>query len=585
MINLYHLIHTLRHTRNYFIIFCYFIWSLAQKGYCIRAYKNGSLLTILTALFFPTHRSFMKALAVWFHKHCLLNPLIIFSTVLFLMKSTDCKAQSVAINNDGSPPDPSALLDIKSSTHGLLVPRMSSAERLAIATPGIGLLVFDTDTNSFWYNAVAGWTEITSAAAMPNYWSANGAHIYNNNSGNVGIGTSSPSHPLEILTPDASWGMVQTNGTDQVGTFTGSGAGWLATQSNSPLYFGTSLNNANTSPQISLLTNGNVGIGTTAPATKLQVNTIDGSRGIIHSNGSLTLGTYIGGGAGWLGTFTNQPLYLFTNNAGAGQLNLLPNGNVGIGTIAPSSRLEVNTANANWGIIHTNGFERVGTYVGGGGGWVATQSNSPLYFCTSLLGLNGSAQMTLLTNGNFGIGTINPSYKLQVNTGDGLPGIVHSNGLISVGTYVGSNGGWLGTFSNNPLYFFTNNGNAQMTLLPNGYLGIGTINPTYPLAVNGVIRCKEVRVESGWADYVFDGTYKLPSLESVSRYIKENKHLQGIPSAGEIQKTGLAVGEVQSKMMEKIEELSLYIIDMNNTINELSKRIKDLEGSKPCTKQ
>ena len=117
-----------------------------------------------------------------------------------------------------------------------------------------------------------------------------------------------------------------------------------------------------------------------------------------------------------------------------------------------------------------------------------------------------------------------------------------------------------------------------MTLLPNGNFGIGTINPTYPLAVNGVIRCKEVRVETNWADYVFDEKYKLPSLESVSSFIKENKHLQGIPAASDIKKNGLAVGEVQTKMMEKIEELSLYIIDLNTIIHDLTSRIKQLEN-------
>jgi hypothetical protein len=186
-----------------------------------------------------------------------------------------------------------------------------------------------------------------------------------------------------------------------------------------------------------------------------------------------------------------------------------------------------------------------------------------------LLNQNGSAQMTLLLNGNVGIGTVNPSTKLTVQTGDASYGIIHTNGTVSVGTYVGSNGGWFGTESNHPLYFFTNNSNALMTITTAGNVGIGTINPTYKLAVLGTIRATEVRVETGWSDFVFDDNYKLRSLDEVEKYIQQNKHLPDIPSASEIQQDGLAVGESQTKMMQKIEELTLYVIDLQKEIDQL----------------
>jgi hypothetical protein len=182
--------------------------------------------------------------------------------------------------------------------------------------------------------------------------------------------------------------------------------------------------------------------------------------------------------------------------------------------------------------------------------------------------------MTLLLNGNVGIGGINPASKLEVTTADASYGIVHTNGTVKIGTYVGANGGWFGTQTFHPLYFFTNNGNAQMTVLPNGNVGIGTISPGYKLSVNGSVQTKEVRVETGWADYVFDDNYKLPSLSDVQKYISVNKHLQDIPPADDIQKNGLAVGAVQTKMMQKIEELTLYIIDLQKQIDHL-KAAKD----------
>lgn len=147
--------------------------------------------------------------------------------------------------------------------------------------------------------------------------------------------------------------------------------------------------------------------------------------------------------------------------------------NVGIGTSTPITKLTVQTPTDNFGITHTDGTVRVGTYVGSSGGWIATQSYHPLYFSTGLLNGNNSAQMTLLTNGNFGIGTLNPSARLTVKTTLADYGFIHTDGDISLGTYIGSGMGWIGTKSNHSLAFFTNNGSPQMTLRTNGYVGIG----------------------------------------------------------------------------------------------------------------
>jgi hypothetical protein len=112
-------------------------------------------------------------------------------------------------------------------------------------------------------------------------------------------------------------------------------------------------------------------------------------------------------------------------------------------------------------------------------------------------------------------------------------------------------------------------------------VGIGTENfGTYKLAVNGSIRSKEVVVETGWADYVFDKKYKLPSLKEVEQFILKNKHLPNIPSAAEVEKQGLHVGEVQKKMMEKIEELTLYAISQQKEIDALKKQMKKMIKSK-----
>ena len=115
-----------------------------------------------------------------------------------------------------------------------------------------------------------------------------------------------------------------------------------------------------------------------------------------------------------------------------------------------------------------------------------------------------------------------------------------------------------------------------MRITKDGKVGIGTSNPTYPLSVNGQIQAKEVRVETGWSDYVFDKTFKLPSLSQVEKYIQDNKHLPGIPSAAEISRDGLALADVNTKMMAKIEELTLYVIQLEKKVKQQDQRISKL---------
>jgi hypothetical protein len=103
-------------------------------------------------------------------------------------------SQSVAINDNGAVAHPSSMLDVNvtaAAKKGVLIPRMTSAERTAIAAPAKGLLVFDNNTSSFWYYNGAAWTQISSGAST-NYWTLSGANIYNNNAGNVGVGVTNP---------------------------------------------------------------------------------------------------------------------------------------------------------------------------------------------------------------------------------------------------------------------------------------------------------------------------------------------------------------------------------------------------------
>jgi hypothetical protein len=115
--------------------------------------------------------------------------------------------------------------------------------------------------------------------------------------------------------------------------------------------------------------------------------------------------------------------------------------------------------------------------------------------------------------------------------------------------------------------------------LNNGKLGIGTVNPgSWKLAVNGSIRAKEIKVETGWSDFVFYADYKLPTLKEVEKHIKEKGHLKDIPSAKEVEKNGILLGEMNSKLLQKIEELTLYIIEMNKRMSSMETEISTLKN-------
>jgi len=111
-----------------------------------------------------------------------------------------------------------------------------------------------------------------------------------------------------------------------------------------------------------------------------------------------------------------------------------------------------------------------------------------------------------------------------------------------------------------------------------GRVGIGVGNPQNKLDVNGTIRAKEVIVESGWADFVFEPGYRLRDLSEVEIHIQAHGRLPDVPSAEEIQDKGLSLGESQTLLMQKIEELTLYAIEKDRRVDELESKNESLEA-------
>lgn len=197
--------------------------------------------------------------------------------------------------------------------------------------------------------------------------------------------------------------------------------------------------------------------------------------------------------------------------------------------------------------------------------------------------------MVFKPNGNIGIGLTNPPELLSVRR-DVLGSTmirVHNENLDNTSragiVLATANGGWSltavrgGGFSLSsptvPDFFWTTN---------TGNVGIGTQTPgTYRLAVEGTIGARKVKVtQAAWADFVFDPEYELMSLPELEQFVKKHRHLPEIPSAETVASEGLDLGDINKKLLQKIEEQSLYIIELNKQLQALSERMEKLEAAK-----
>lgn len=162
----------------------------------------------------------------------------------------------------------------------------------------------------------------------------------------------------------------------------------------------------------------------------------------------------------------------------------------------------------------------------------------------------------------------NEQNELRVNIGDDGG----SYDMFSVGHTDWSDASWRNWF------VVSSQGVAIRKLKPSCALDVNGAIMGDQLDINGTIRSKEVKIEAtGWSDFVFDENYNLPSLSEVESHIKENKHLPNIPSEKEVLKDGINVVEMQAKLLQKIEELTLYVIEQDKKIENQNKEIQDLK--------
>jgi len=346
----------------------------------------------------------------------------------------------------------------------------------------------------------------------------------------------------------------------------------------------------NTSPWPST---GNIGIGTTTPDFLLQLHSsnvptlaIGKGNSITNGQSSLLFNAGIVGAFNgfWINYFktASADRLGFVDGGAVERMSILNGGKVGIGTTTPAFNLDVS------GNLRTTSFISANEYItvqNGGSYRVALNGQSDGYVTGRdaanqdkfLISSNGNSYFN---GGNVGIGTLAPAFKLDVAGNLRTTSFINAREYITVdngGSYrVALNGQSDGYVTGRDVtsqdkFLISANGNSYFN---GGNVGIGTTNPQQKLHVKGTVYSTEVKVDLAAGtgpDYVFSSNYQLPTLNDVKTYIDQHKHLPEVPSAKEMEANGVNLGEMNMLLLKKIEELTLYMIDMKKE-NEVQQR-------------
>ncbi|MBV6645541.1 MAG: hypothetical protein KI790_08840 [Cyclobacteriaceae bacterium] len=350
-----------------------------------------------------------------------------------------------------------------------------------------------------------------------------------------------------------------------------------------------------------------------------------------HANVSSVYNFETGKNVYW-GEPTDAGNYIFR-----GRDLIVEQGKLGIGTTSPDELLHINKGNVKFEFDSQFGndpivqFENEGINADVRQSFYRWSGNTNLYWGTrfereattgfkiqmantAVLGAHNFVDaINILNNGNVGIGTDNPGRKLTVNgdikadhllitdndntiykQGFGF-GINSDRGYLfrqhfttELGDYIEINNQDAAGDGPRIDYIFRMSGANGFQFIPReveamritnqGRVGIGVTNPDEKLVVDGKIRSEEIKVEVvNGPDYVFEPDYQLRTLQETQQYIAENKHLPEIPSAKEMENNGVDLGDMNMRLLKKIEELTLYLIEEHKHNQALTKRVENLE--------
>jgi len=321
----------------------------------------------------------------------------------------------------------------------------------------------------------------------------------------------------------------------------------------------------------------NVGIGTTTPAAKLDVKSTTSYVGQFNGITPMYMGIFENDiYRGYLGSFSgaDADVDFGTGSGTTGKLHFTiqanprmtidASGNVGVGITSPIGRLDV---------------------IGAG----TTSSTNTLLLRNSL----GDTLLRMRDDGRMGIGYNGSSYGRVLNVGGAGINVYTANEVAFGGAVLPTDTSlviWSNSAANNYLVFQPSWGNTGIgTYTPNAKLHLNGVqliggNSAFPatgysLSVDGRIIAEEMRVQlsTSWPDYVFADDYKLMPIEDLEKSIRQNRHLPNIPSAAEVTaEKGFDLGDINRRLLEKVEELTLYIIQINKENKEMGEQNRQL---------
>lgn len=288
------------------------------------------------------------------------------------------------------------------------------------------------------------------------------------------------------------------------------------------------------------------------------------------------------------------------------------NGRMGIGTTSPSHPLSVGMSDTNFPTHWPTAVFKGGIIIGSDGNssatYISNQSENGIHGLNAYnygtgrylpvhIGWGNNDIYLSEDGGKVGIGNTSPSHTLSVGMTNPAVG-AWASALFDAGIMIGSSGNSTATYLYNQsetgvhginAYNYETgqfipvhvgwNGNDVYIAKDGGSVGIGTTDTDgHQLAVNGSIKSKKVMVDpDSWSDFVFEANYELPTLEEVEKHIDEKGHLPSIPSEAEVLQNGIDIGEMDASLLQKIEELTLYIIDMNKQLKAQNAKIEQLQ--------
>ena len=490
-------------------------------------------------------------------------------------------------------PNASAILDIVSTNKGVLLPRMTFAQRNLIATPATGLLIYQTNSTPgvYYYNGIA-WAQVSAGKASTNL---------NNLAAVTAVSQSllpGITNNIDLGSGTKTWrdlylgGNANVMGTIQFATPVIGGNGMISmfpsgTQNpdrmvvqHSPSYPNWGLQYQDTADVFNFLSGGSpvltahlgsqrVGVGTSSPGARLDIastgtydlsgvgNFADFRLGNAAYNLKMGVSTS-GGGAGDAYIAGSGRLYLGTENtfARSQTVAINPDGTVGIGSYVASATLGVTGDVAATQPV----IKATTTYVG----------NSDVRGVLAVSKANDGWGIGVDGTGGYIGGYFTSNAGAYTSTGYGVYASASGTAGTRTGVYGSASGG---TVNNWGGYFPTKTYTSELRVgAEKGATG-------FVACINGKLIATEVRVQptASWPDYVFSKDYKLMSLEELESKINADKHLPNIPAATDVKENGIMLGEMQTKAMEKIEELTLYMIELSKQNKDLKKEIENLK--------